>query len=310
MDTDNESGATALVPLVEKQVEFYGDLINAALVEIDGQQEVFVPIRPLCEYLGLSWRGQSERITRNPVLKEVVKGVRVTRTPSKDGISGGGPQVAYCLPLEFLPGWLFGVDSSRVKSELQLKIVRYQRECFRILWQAFHTEALAVSGNAGSITKKSEAISELERIRDMGLAMVRLAEQQIEMHHKLEEHDNRLDGLQNRLNNAATFMGTLNKEVANLREQLSPASLITETQAAKISDRVKQLAEYLNSLDPKKHPPYGAIFAELYRRFGVSDYHHIKRGQFDEVMAFLNDWRSSAGAGRLPNQLYMFREES
>jgi antirepressor protein len=46
-----------------------------------------------------------------------------------------------CAPLEYLPGWLFGIDANRVKPELRDGIIRYQRECFRILWQAFQSRA-------------------------------------------------------------------------------------------------------------------------------------------------------------------------
>jgi len=63
-------------------------------------------------------------------------GVAVTTTPSVDG-RGGGLQEMSCLPLEFLPGWLFGVSASRVKDDLREKIIRYQRESYDVLWKTF-----------------------------------------------------------------------------------------------------------------------------------------------------------------------------
>src|SRR5258708_36148560 len=45
------------------------------------------------------------------------------------------------LPLEYLPGWLFGINASRVKPELKDKVIQYQLECFRIFWQAFQNRA-------------------------------------------------------------------------------------------------------------------------------------------------------------------------
>jgi len=50
--------STALVPIEEKKVNFYGDEITAVLIEINGQRQVYVPVRPLCEYLGLTWSSQ------------------------------------------------------------------------------------------------------------------------------------------------------------------------------------------------------------------------------------------------------------
>src|SRR5690242_1432452 len=91
-----EGGDTAIVPVQEQTVDFYGDLILAAQAP---DKTIYVPLRSLCDYLGLSWAGQRERTLRHPVLAPAVKGVRVTRTPS------GGPQTTLCLPLELLPGW-------------------------------------------------------------------------------------------------------------------------------------------------------------------------------------------------------------
>ncbi|GAB3471937.1 phage antirepressor N-terminal domain-containing protein [Azotobacter salinestris] len=92
--------------------------------------EHLVAMKPICEAIGLSWRGQNERIQRHEVLKE---GMRVIRTPST-----GGEQETICLPLDYLNGWLFGVDASRVKPEIRERLVQYQRECFAALaayWQ-------------------------------------------------------------------------------------------------------------------------------------------------------------------------------
>ncbi|NHN78579.1 hypothetical protein HA520_15045 [Azotobacter chroococcum] len=92
--------------------------------------EHLVAMKPICEAIGLSWRGQNERIQRHEVLKE---GMRVIRTPST-----GGEQETICLPLDYLNGWLFGVDASRVKLEIRERLVQYQRECFAALaayWQ-------------------------------------------------------------------------------------------------------------------------------------------------------------------------------
>ncbi len=122
----------ALVPTSTQEVDFYGDLITVATVD----NTPYVPLRPICDYLGLSWSGQRERTMRDLVLKDEVALVRVTRTTATGGIPD-----SLCLPLEYLPGWLFGINASRVKAELQEGVVRYQRECFRILWQAFQSRA-------------------------------------------------------------------------------------------------------------------------------------------------------------------------
>lgn len=51
------SEKTAIVPLEQKEVLFYGDEIVALLVEQNGRRQIYIPIRPICEFLGgfLDW---------------------------------------------------------------------------------------------------------------------------------------------------------------------------------------------------------------------------------------------------------------
>ena len=97
---------TALVPIAERQVAFYGDEITAVLLETGEARAIYVPLRPLCEQLGLSWSGQRERVMRDAVLSDELRSVRITRTEA-------GERDLLCLPLEFLPGWLFGISTEK-----------------------------------------------------------------------------------------------------------------------------------------------------------------------------------------------------
>jgi len=92
--------------------------------------ERLVAMKPICEAIGLQWEAQLKRIKRHPVLSQ---GMSVMDTPS-----AGGDQETTCLPLDYLNGWLFGVDASRVKPAIRERLVQYQRECFAALaayWQ-------------------------------------------------------------------------------------------------------------------------------------------------------------------------------
>jgi hypothetical protein len=128
----------ALIPIEEQKIDFYGNEITTALVEIEGQSVMYIPLRPICEYLGLSWSGQRERTIRDRVLSQEVALVRVTRSTATGGIPD-----SLCLPVDFLNGWLFGINASRVKPEHQEKVIRYQRECYRVLREAFNPQLLA-----------------------------------------------------------------------------------------------------------------------------------------------------------------------
>lgn len=325
---NSEIEAEKLTPIEERQVDFYGDQITAALVKtVEAKSLVFVPIRPICEYLGLSWTGQLERIKRDPVLSSEAKFVRVTRTKS-----GGNPNLL-CLPLEMLPGWLFGVNANRVKPELQPKILRYQRECFRVLWQVFQNETsqtaeLGISNIGENPTtlvanlpetfedyetgieerlanrEPTEGQLALIQIRDMGLSIARLAEQQMEIERKADRANERLDAAREYLR---SLQIRFDQRISIIENRLQPpADYITEDQVAQLQLEVKSLAGLLTSRDKpdKRQNHYQGIFNELYRRFNVSSYTHIRLGQYPAVLQFLADWKHAAD-NNISNEVFL-----
>lgn len=107
-------------------VDFHGQTLT---VITEGDQHL-VAMKPICDNIGLSWKGQHDRIHRDDVLKE---GIRVIRIPS-----AGGEQDTLCLPLDLLNGWLFGIDVTRCRKEIQPALIQYKRECYAVLaahWQ-------------------------------------------------------------------------------------------------------------------------------------------------------------------------------
>ncbi|HLY31035.1 MAG TPA: phage antirepressor N-terminal domain-containing protein [Ktedonobacterales bacterium] len=123
--------ATILMPSGEQSVNFYGDTIVVAFVE----GIPYVALRTFTDYLGLDWSAQRQRTERDEVLVEEVKPIIMTGADGRQREMLG-------LPLEYLPGWLFGISPSRVRPELREKVTRYRRSCFKVLWDAVQTELL------------------------------------------------------------------------------------------------------------------------------------------------------------------------
>jgi superfamily II RNA helicase len=187
------------------------------------------------------------------------------------------------LPLELLPGWLFGISASRVRGDVQPKITQYRRECFKVLWRAFQGEALAA---VGQHEIQRRPASELVHIRQMGLAIAQMAEQQIALEARVSVHDQRLD-------RAVQVFRAFEHRLDVMEEQLQPSTYITDAQAAEIASLVKAIAQHLSERDKSKNH-YQSVFGELYRRFHVSTYKHVRQAQYAEVLAFLDEWRRSA----------------
>lgn len=258
-----------LEPLEEREVDFYGDSVTAVLVATPDGPQVFIPIRPLTETLALDRTAQFRRINRNRVLREVSRAVLIRGR-------GLNPQEMMCLPLDFLYGWLLGVDLERVKPDLQERIYLYQRECYRVLAAAFQ-QPLPLPA-----TTPSPEVAELERIRDLGLAMAHMADAQITLAQRTADAHSRLD-------RAGQVVKQIDQRLASVEQRLDPANSLMEEQTAAVSQRVRELGLALTAQDKSKNH-YQGIFNELYRRYRVSDYKHIRQGQFADVMVFLDEW--------------------
>ena len=286
-DSSNEPPQNALIPIEERAIEFYEDNLVAVAVEIEGERKIFVPIKPISDYLGLTWSGQYERLERDAVLSEAKRLIRVTRINS----AGGRPD-ALALPIEYLNGWLFGISPNRVKPALKDKIIRYQKECYRVLWEAFQTQSTTseISGDdyydyIMNTPKSVEINAALVQIREMGLAIAHMAEQQMLLNQRVTHTEERLD-------RASFVVRDLGRRVGLLEQHIQPIAYISDAQAVEVAATVKALAELLTQ-KTKGQNHYQGIFAELYRRYGVSSYKLIRMEQYEAVLKFLEDWRTA-----------------
>lgn len=254
----------ALTPIEQRTIVFYDDELTAVLVDVNGRQVVYVPVRPICEFLGVQWAAQSKRIRRDAVLSTVVASVSVMDT------QGQQRREMSCLPLNFLNGWMFGINASRVKPEIKERLTRYQLESYQILADAFLTPSKE--------TAVSPTQANLIQIREMGRAIMEMASEQLRM-------DQRLD-------KAAVVVGQHGKRITALEYRLSPRNVITEDQAADIAEKVKAIAMAMTEHNSDKNH-FQSIFSELHRRYHVSGYKSIRQDQYQAVLDFLDEWMES-----------------
>lgn len=61
----------------------------------------------------------------------------VTPTDREPGSSRPYTSEMICLSLDYLSGWIFGINASRVKPMIKERLRRYQRACYKVLAKAF-----------------------------------------------------------------------------------------------------------------------------------------------------------------------------
>lgn len=111
-------------------VQFHNQTLSATLVN----NIPHIALKPICENIGVDWEAQRQKINRHPVLKQVACMIKAT-CPGTDGKNYSVDMLM--LPLKYLNGWLFLIDSNRVKEEIKPRVIEYQEECFEVLANHF-----------------------------------------------------------------------------------------------------------------------------------------------------------------------------
>jgi len=104
--------------------------INGVNIQIIENGKKMVPVKPICEALGIAFEPQFKRLKLDPILSSTVTlGVMV-------GADGKDREMVV-IPLRFVFGWLFRIDSRNVKEEAREAVMNYQLECYNALYNYF-----------------------------------------------------------------------------------------------------------------------------------------------------------------------------
>lgn len=255
------SDSKTLVPQSEKFVDFYGDRISLLLLD----DTAYVPLRPITDFLGMAWSSQRQRTLRDNVMKKRVKNLVMTA-------ADGNQREMMCLPLDLLPGWLFGISVSRVREELQEKLDRYREECFKVLWHAFQEGRLAANPDLEAIMATDTPVVQTYKMLQ---AMAQMARNQVLLEARLT---GRLDDHEDRLEQIEAHLGDTNRT-------------ITPEQASHISQAVKAIAMELSRRSGRNE--YGGVYGELYRRFQIPAYRELPARRYEEAIGWLKEWWAS-----------------
>ena len=249
----------ALVPVEQKQVEFYGDELVA--VRADDSQ-IYVAIGQMCNALGLDRASQVRRIRNDEVLADGYQGSVKLTYPD------GGTQPSGVLRVDLIPLWLTGIRLKAVRDDIRPKLERFKKEAAKVLWQAFQEGRLTTET---SLEELLETDSPAVRAYKTALAIVDLARNQVLLEAQLTEHERRLEQIEATLGDTGRH--------------------VSPEQASQISQAVKAVAMKMSQKSGRNE--YGGVYGELYRKFGITSYKLLPANRFREAMDFLTNWHQS-----------------
>jgi hypothetical protein len=164
-----------------------------------------------------------------------------------------------------VPLWLTGLDTARVKDDIKAKIVQYQKEAAKVLWEAFQEGRLTPTPSFDELLEKDTPAVNAYKT---ALAIVELARNQILIEARLNDYGERLERIEATLGDAGRN--------------------ITPDQASQLSQAVKAVAMQLSKKTGGNE--YGGVYGELYRKFGITSYKLLPSHKFDKAMRWLSGW--------------------
>lgn len=99
---------------------------NQSLITFEQNGTHYIAMKPICDNIGLQWESQYNRIKRDDVLNSTMIMMIMVAEDGKK-------REMICLPIEYLNGWLFGIDIKRCKPEIRETLIKYKKECYQAL---------------------------------------------------------------------------------------------------------------------------------------------------------------------------------
>jgi hypothetical protein len=127
-------------------------VINKAKILVIENGEKLVPIKPICEALGVDVDSQRKKINEDEILGLVA--VLSTATGSD-----GKQYEMFCLPYKFIFGWLFTINPKNVKEEAKEGVINYKLACYEALYQNFTDQAEFLEMQQKAINEKIDMMT-------------------------------------------------------------------------------------------------------------------------------------------------------
>ncbi len=259
---DQEKRVRRVGNVVQQATAVFEDAEIIAVRADDGL--IYASLPHLCRALGLEVASQEERIDEHAVLTEglcdfdLAIGQRVLTTA--------------CLKSNLVALWLALVPVKRLKPEKQERVLLFQRKVADVLDRLFGPGPASSTEAAALVPAAPQEAAYAE-----GLAIARMASEQAQLaSHKAEAVEARLIALE----------AAMEARLVPLEARLMPRELISEEQAERISDLVKQAAIALAQKSGGGNF-FGTVYGQLYRMCGITSYKLMTQGQYPRAVAWL-----------------------
>jgi len=129
--------------------------INDVAIQIIDNGEKRVPIKPICEALGIDYKTQHEKISNDEILSSVMG---LSPTTGSDG----KVYEMTTIPYKYVFGWLFTINPKNVNPDAKEKVMKYRMECYDVLFSHFADQSRFLDEKQ---VRLNEELDKLEQIK-------------------------------------------------------------------------------------------------------------------------------------------------
>lgn len=101
--------------------------INDVDIFLIDNEEKLVPIRPICDALGVDYKSQYQKLKDDETLAPTM--ALVTKVAADNKM-----REMVCIPYMYVLGWLFTINPKNVKPEARQEVTRKKIECYKALY--------------------------------------------------------------------------------------------------------------------------------------------------------------------------------
>ena len=131
--------------------------------------DVFVPIRPICQALGIDYKTQYDKIQEDEFYTSTVG---IIPTVGADGKE----RDMFCLPLMYAMLWLGSINPSKVKPEAKEAVMKYKLECAKAIHFHFYGRMKKVNeltSQENRLLKEKDQYTEIRKEADNKLRLIK-----------------------------------------------------------------------------------------------------------------------------------------
>ncbi|MDE6717286.1 MAG: hypothetical protein K2J70_03750 [Muribaculaceae bacterium] len=133
-----------------------GSVNGIAITAYRKEDGFFVPIRPICDALGIDVEPQRRKLNED----YLVGATTVIMTAVG---ADGRTREMFCLPLKFVCGWIFSINPGKVAQEARENVEKYRAECYDVLYRHFFGGFIADEQNAAKAGKLKKEIEDVKQ---------------------------------------------------------------------------------------------------------------------------------------------------